>query len=121
MRLWGWGWNALLTQAEIPLESGTCALQARLRQPISTPGFDRSHRLAAPEGIVELAVPNRMFAAWVEENFLDELASAWVEAAGRKARFAFRWDDGAAQGELFREPVRRAELDEQGTLFRGGD
>ncbi len=57
--------------------------------------------LGASEGSVELAVPNRMFAAWVEENFLDELANAWVEAAGKTARFTFRWDEGAAQGELF--------------------
>ena len=51
---------------------------------------------------VELAVPNRMFAAWVQERFLKELADAWVSVGGQRARFLFRWDEGAAQGELFR-------------------
>jgi chromosomal replication initiator protein len=92
-------------------------LQARL----PAADFDTWIRPIAPlggaEGIVELAVPNRMFAVWVEENFLDELASAWVEAAGRRTRFTFRWDEGAAQGELFGTAARPS-TDEQGSLFR---
>ena len=74
--------------------------------------------LAADEGVVELAVPNRMFAAWLEENFLEELANAWVEAAGKRARFTFRWDDGAAQGELFRNADGNSAKASQGALFR---
>jgi chromosomal replication initiator protein len=53
---------------------------------------------------VEIAVPNRMFAAWVEENFLDELAASWVKASGQSSRFHFTWADVPSQGELFGPP-----------------
>ena len=43
------------------------------------------------DGILEISVPNRMFAAWVQDNYLDELTRAWVNAAGRKTRFEFTW------------------------------
>lgn len=59
--------------------------------------------VGSSEGTVELAVPNRMFAAWVEERFLEQLADAWVSAGGHRTRFSFRWDDHATQGELFRQ------------------
>lgn len=57
--------------------------------------------LSASRDVVELAVPNRLFAAWLEEHYLEELAQAWASAAGGRARFSLRWDDAAAQGELF--------------------
>ena len=41
--------------------------------------------VSADAGVVELAVPNRMFASWVESNFLDELAALVVH--GRPGRF----------------------------------
>ena len=57
--------------------------------------------LAQGDGFVEVGVPNRLFASWVEENFLDALASAWLAAAGSRASFRFRWDPTPSQGELF--------------------
>jgi chromosomal replication initiator protein len=72
--------------------------------------------LGTSEGAVELAVPNRMFAAWIEERFLDELAEAWISVGGQRTRFSFRWDDDAAQGELFR-PQDTAHSNGQGALF----
>jgi chromosomal replication initiator protein len=54
-------------------------------------------------GTLEISVPNRLFAAWVEENYLDALASAWVESSGRQTKFTFTWDASALQGELFRD------------------
>jgi len=68
------------------------------------------------EGTVELAVPNRMFAAWVEERFLEQLADAWVSAGGQRASFSFRWDADAAQGELFR-PEDTDRSQRQASLF----
>ncbi len=67
--------------------------------------------LAEHDGILDVAVPNRLFASWVEENFLERLAAAWVDAAGRRARFRFRWERGAHQRELFAS-------DSQGTRQR---
>jgi len=58
--------------------------------------------IADADGIIEVVVPNRLFASWVEDNFLDELASSWVETAGRQTRFRFTWGDDQVQGELFR-------------------
>ncbi len=52
---------------------------------------------------VELSVPNRMFASWVEDNYLDILSKAWVRTCGRRATFTFTWDKGALQGELFKD------------------
>jgi len=57
--------------------------------------------VSAGGGVVELAVPNRMFASWVESNFLDDLAAAWVGAAGATATFRFTWGPTQLQGELF--------------------
>lgn len=57
--------------------------------------------ICAGENGVEISVPNRMFAAWVEENFLDDLADAWVHASGQRSRFHFTWGNVASQGELF--------------------
>ncbi len=51
---------------------------------------------------VELSVPNRMFASWVEQNYLDLLSKAWVEAGGKRVTFSFTWGPGGLQGELFK-------------------
>ena len=79
--------------------------------------------IGASDGVVELAVPNRMFAAWIQERFLDELAAAWTGVCGERTRFSFRWDDDAAQGELFRpEDTGRPQERGQRSLFnRRGD
>jgi len=62
-----------------------------------------------------------MFAAWVQERFLDELADAWVSVGGQRARFFFRWDEDAAQGELFRlEDAVPPASQTQGALFAPG-
>lgn len=55
------------------------------------------------EETLELSVPNKLFASWLEENYLDVLAKAWVETHGRETGFTFTWDAMGLQGELFRE------------------
>jgi chromosomal replication initiator protein len=52
---------------------------------------------------LELSVPNKLFASWLEENYLDVLAAAWVEAHGHETSFNFTWNAAAVQGELFQE------------------
>ena len=59
--------------------------------------------VAISEKTVELAVPNRLFASWLEENYLELLTAAWVETSGRRSEFTFTWNGGAIQGELFRD------------------
>ncbi len=71
--------------------------------------------LAAADGVLELAVPNRMFASWVEENYLEELTRAWAEASGRPMRLKLDWAGSGAQGELFAARPRS-----QGELFWRG-
>jgi chromosomal replication initiator protein len=65
---------------------------------------------------LELAVPNKLFASWLEENYLDLIAKAWVDAHGEETSFTFTWTGTGLQGELFHEyeadharhvPVRR--------------
>jgi len=95
---------------ERPSNSSVKHIWARALEPLRSklaPGdFETWIRPITPigtvDGSVELVVPNRMFAAWIEERFLDELADAWVSVGGQRTRFSFRWDDAAAQGELFR-------------------
>jgi chromosomal replication initiator protein len=95
-----------------------------LRSSLSPTEFDAWIRpiapLSASRDVVELAVPNRLFAAWVEEHFLAKLSEAWISAGGTRARFAFRWDDAAAQGELFTAaaPPPRDSTKGQASLFR---
>lgn len=78
---------------------------AHLRTRLDQEEFDNWIRPLTPvqsaSGTLELSVPNRLFAAWVEENYLDALAKAWVDTCGRKTRFSFTWDSNAMQGELF--------------------
>jgi chromosomal replication initiator protein len=80
---------------------------ASLRSKLDREDFDNWIEPLAPVSIddanVELSVPNRLFAAWVEENYLDALAAAWVEAFGRKTTFTFTWDNTSLQGELFKD------------------
>ena len=71
--------------------------------------------VASGDGIVEIAVPNRMFAAWVRDNFLDELADEWTRAAGRRTHFRLVWGAPALQGELF--PGSRGMADGRQDLF----
>jgi chromosomal replication initiator protein len=52
---------------------------------------------------LEISVPNKLFASWLEENYLDLLATAWTEAHGRDTTFTFTWNNAGAQGELFKE------------------
>jgi chromosomal replication initiator protein len=56
---------------------------------------------------LKIAVPNRMFASWIEENYLDHVAAAWTEATGRKLEVTLTWDDAGTQGELFADLPRR--------------
>jgi chromosomal replication initiator protein len=55
---------------------------------------------------VEVSVPNSMFAAWIQENFLEQLAAEWTRATGRSDSFRFVWGTHTAQGELFPARVR---------------
>jgi len=52
---------------------------------------------------LEISVPNRLFASWLEENYLELLTTAWVEAHGKETTFTFTWDGSGQQGELFKE------------------
>ena len=88
-------WNQALESLKARLEADEFSSWIQPMVPVSTSGQT-----------VELAVPNRMFAAWVEENYLDALATAWVEAAGKQTTFTFTWDDARLQGELFAEVAR---------------
>ena len=76
-----------------------------LEQRLGSEEFDTWIKPMTPlthrDGYVEVGVPNRLFASWVEENFLDALASAWLAAAGADATFRFRWEPTPQQGELF--------------------
>ena len=53
------------------------------------------------DGIIEVAVPNSMFAAWIRDNFLDDLAAEWTRTTGRTDSFRFVWGASEMQGELF--------------------
>ncbi len=70
--------------------------------------------LSARSDILELAVPNRMFASWVEENYLEDLTRAWTEASGRTMRLKLDWAGSGTQEELF-----TAASPGQGELFTG--
>jgi chromosomal replication initiator protein len=59
--------------------------------------------LALTGETLEISVPNKLFASWLEENYLDLLANAWVEAHGRETAFAFTWNGTGLQGELFEQ------------------
>ena len=65
--------------------------------------------------VLEVSVPNRMFAAWIEENYLDDLARSWARASGRKTRFEFTWGQLSNQGELFAR--ERNQQPQQAALF----
>jgi chromosomal replication initiator protein len=65
--------------------------------------------------VLEVAVPNRMFAAWIEENYLDDLARSWARASGRKTRIEFTWGQLSNQGELFTR--QRSQQPQQAALF----
>jgi len=90
--------KALWEQAVIPL-----------RGRLSPEEFETWIRPLAPvsgyDGIVEIAVPNSMFAAWIRENFLEQLAAEWTQATGRSDTFRFVWGKSSTQGELFPPPV----------------
>ncbi|MFT4571468.1 MAG: chromosomal replication initiator protein [Hyphomicrobiaceae bacterium] len=79
---------------------------AHLRTSLDHEEFENWIRPLTPvqagSGTLEISVPNRLFAAWIEENYLEALAKAWVETSGRKTRFTFTWDSNAMQGELFK-------------------
>jgi chromosomal replication initiator protein len=79
-----------------------------LRGRLSPEEFDTWIRPLAPivgeDGVVEIAVPNSMFAAWIRENFLDELAREWTRASGRSDTFRLVCGRPQAQGELFPAP-----------------
>ncbi len=85
-------------------------LRANLEQDDFDTWIEPLKLVSADDGVVEVAVPNRMFASWVEENFLTELSEAWVGASGQDSRFRFTWDPSSSQGELF-------PLQSQGELF----
>jgi len=73
------------------------------------------HPLELGGGVLEVSVPNRMFAAWIEENYLDDLARSWTRASGHKTRFEFTWGQLSNQGELF--ALKRSQQPQQAALF----
>lgn len=78
-----------------------------LRQRIERDEFDSWIRPLVPVSLrdetLEISVPNKLFASWLEENYLDLLAGAWLEAHGRETSFTFTWNGTELQGELFKE------------------
>lgn len=78
-----------------------------LRQRIDRDEFESWIRPLVPislsEETLEISVPNKLFASWLEENYLDLMAGAWLEAHGRETTFAFTWTRTGIQGELFEE------------------
>jgi chromosomal replication initiator protein len=89
------------TELKTLWEQTVAPLRARLDATDYSTWIEPMKPLFADDRGVEISVPNRMFAAWVEENFLDELADSWVRAGGRRSQFHFTWGDIAPQGELF--------------------
>lgn len=78
-----------------------------LRQRLDRDEFDSWIRPLVPMSLhnetLEISVPNKLFASWLEENYLDLLATAWVDAHGQETTFAFTWNAKGVQGELFQE------------------
>lgn len=78
-----------------------------LRQRLDRDEFDSWIRPLVPVSLsgetLEISVPNKLFASWLEENYLDLLANAWVETHGRETSFTFTWNGTGIQGELFQE------------------
>ena len=78
-----------------------------LEQRLDRDEFDSWIRPLIPVSLsgetLELSVPNKLFASWLEENYLDLLATAWVEAHGHETGFTFTWHGSGLQGELFQE------------------
>ncbi len=78
-----------------------------LRQRLERDEFDSWIRPLVPLSLssetLEISVPNQLFASWLEENYLDVLASAWVDAHGKETAFTFTWNGTGVQGELFQE------------------
>jgi chromosomal replication initiator protein len=76
-----------------------------LKAKLSAEEFETWIRPMSPvrgsDGTVEIAVPNSMFAAWIQENFLDDLAAEWTRATGRTDAFRLIWSNAGGQGELF--------------------
>ena len=93
-------------------EQTVAPLRARLDREEYQTWIEPLKPVAVGDGVLELAVPNRMFATWVEENFLAELSTAWVSASGKESRLRFTWDPGATQGELFPVPARQQQPEE---------
>ncbi|MEE8310811.1 MAG: chromosomal replication initiator protein DnaA [Candidatus Binatia bacterium] len=93
-------------------EQTVAPLRARLDREEYQTWIEPLKPVAVGDGVLELAVPNRMFATWVEENFLAELSTAWVSASGKDSRLRFTWEPGATQGELFPVPARQQQPEE---------
>ncbi len=78
-----------------------------LRERLDDDDFDNWIRPLVPLSLnsetLELSVPNKLFASWLEENYLDLIAKAWVDAHGHETSFTFTWNGTGLQGELFQE------------------
>ena len=94
-------WNQALTPLRTRLDADEFESWIQPLSPLSAGG-----------GILALAVPNRMFASWVEENYLEDLSTAWAEASGQRMRLKLDWAGSGAQGQLFASDHRA-----QGELF----
>lgn len=62
----------------------------------------------APDGALEITVPNRLCASWIEENFLDDISTAWTEASGQRNTLRLVCDEQPAQGNLFADEPDKA-------------
>jgi len=62
----------------------------------------------APDGALEITVPNQLCASWIEENFLDQISTAWTEASGQKNTMRLVCHEQPAQGSLFVDEPAKA-------------
>ena len=99
--------SVLVVASRTQLEDLWNRAVSSLRQRLDRDEFDSWIRPLVPVSLssetLEISVPNKLFASWLEENYLDLLAGAWVEAHGHETSFTFTWNGAGVQGELFHE------------------
>ena len=71
---------------------------------------------------VELAVPDRLFASWLEEHFLEQLDKSWETVSGTRVQWRFVCAPADAQASLFSSAtptLKRRSARPRGSLING--
>ncbi|MFP6627010.1 MAG: chromosomal replication initiator protein DnaA [Deltaproteobacteria bacterium] len=93
-----------------------------LRQQLGSSDFDNWVKplkpLSISDGVLEIGVPNRMFASWVEQHYTETLVAAWRAMAGNTPRLRFNWQDHSRQGELFSDQDGQGQPNESDHLLK---